>query len=216
MPTKRRWTTSLCTRTVLIVAGGVGDRGALKTVEMMDITTHQWYSAADLPEQLYSNSAAVCGDCIYMLGGKLPGHYGGPGVPVNSVFTCSLSALLRSCSSTAVNESTTSAADQLGSASSEVWSRVADLPVELSTCVSFSGRLIAIGGWKDTPTTAIYLYNPILNTWNIINYMSIARYACFALTLKSSKLVIVGGAVGGGFYEEAVDSVEIATLLALE
>ena len=70
MPTKRKWTTSLCTGTTLIVAGGVGESGrTLLTVEVMDTETHQWSTASDLPQPMYYASATVCGDQLYMLGG---------------------------------------------------------------------------------------------------------------------------------------------------
>ena len=70
MPTKRRWTTSLCTGTALIVAGGWGIGSlVLSTVEIMNTETHQWSTAADLPQPMYHASATVCGDQLYMLGG---------------------------------------------------------------------------------------------------------------------------------------------------
>ena len=63
MPTKRRSTTSLCTGTTLIVAGGVEGRGgALSKVEVMNTETHQWSTAADLPRPVVTASATVCGD----------------------------------------------------------------------------------------------------------------------------------------------------------
>ena len=88
MPTKRRWTTSLCTGTALIVAGGEGVGGMLSTVEVMDTETHQWSTAADLPQPMYWTSAIICGDQLYMLGGAEGSCY------VKSVYTCSVSALL--------------------------------------------------------------------------------------------------------------------------
>ena len=93
MPTKCRWTTALCTKTVLIVAGGAQTRDVLKTVEVMNIATREWYTAADLPEGLFSVSATLCGDRIYMLGGKTEFYD-----LSRSVYTCSLSDLIQSCS----------------------------------------------------------------------------------------------------------------------
>ena len=69
MPTKRVQTTSLCTGTTLIVAGGAGEGGrALSTVEVMDTETHHWSTAADLPQPMYCMSATKCGDQLYILG----------------------------------------------------------------------------------------------------------------------------------------------------
>ena len=92
MPTKREGTTSLCTRTTLIVAEGVGEGAkVLATVEVMDTETHQWSTATDLPQPMYSASATVCGDQLYMLGGWIQNC-----AAAKSVYTCSVSALLQS------------------------------------------------------------------------------------------------------------------------
>ena len=53
MPTKRQWTTALCTGTTLIVAGGMGVDTVLSIVEVMNTESHQWSTAADLPEPMY-------------------------------------------------------------------------------------------------------------------------------------------------------------------
>ena len=42
MPTKRWWTTALCTETALIVAGGMGVGRVLSTVEVMNTENDQW------------------------------------------------------------------------------------------------------------------------------------------------------------------------------
>ena len=97
MPTKRSRTTASCTKSSLIVAGGEGVKGMftiglLSTVEVMNTTTHQWFAVADLPEPaLCMSSAAVCGDRLYLLGGK-NGSYN----PSMKGYTCLLSALLQS------------------------------------------------------------------------------------------------------------------------
>ena len=92
MPTERQVVTSVCTGTALIVAGGVGENyKELTTVEVLDIENRQWSTAVDLPESLQCYSATVCGDQLYMLGGA---HRV---IPTKSVYTCSLSALLQTC-----------------------------------------------------------------------------------------------------------------------
>ena len=40
-------------------------------VEVMDTETHQWSTAADLPEPLSHSSVTVSGDQLYMLGGHV-------------------------------------------------------------------------------------------------------------------------------------------------
>ena len=195
MPTKRQWTTAVSTRTGLIVAGGV-EKGstALATVEVMNIETRQWSTAADLPGPMYNASATVCGDHVYMLGGVDSDQK-----PSKLVYTSSLSSLFQSC----VNSKSLRTRANLASALSlsnraGVWKRATSLPstATLSTCVSLHGRLLAIGGSdsKNKPTSAVHMYNPITNSWEIISDTLTARSQCFAVVLpRLNQLMVVGG-----------------------
>jgi hypothetical protein len=203
MPTKRRLTTSLCTGATLIVAGGKGVGGReLSTVEVMGTETHQWSTAADLPQPMYRASATVCGDQLYMLGGD-DSQY----TFTKSVYTCSVSALLQCCvpSSLEANFQRTSLEDK-----ARVWRPVADLPVTRSTCESFRGQLLAVGGWMDSSefTTAVYMYNSITNSWEIISHMTTGRCHCFTAVLPDKRLMVMGGFIGYGI---TTDSVGLAT-----
>ena len=198
MPTKRSWTTVVCIGTTLIVAGGWGGDGILSTVEVMDTETQQWSTAADLPQPMYCTSATVCGDQFYMLGGFSDNH----GAHTKSVFTCSVSTLLQSC----VRHS-----QQKGADKASAWRQVADLPVKRSTCESFNGRLLAIGGKMDSqePTTAVYMYVSTTNSWEIISHMTTVRYRCFTAVLPNNQLMALGGKIARG-ESNLTDSVEIA------
>ena len=68
MPTKRCGSTALCTRTALIVAGGMRiDHSTLRTVELMNTETLQWSTAAHLPQPVLYPPGAICGDRVYIL-----------------------------------------------------------------------------------------------------------------------------------------------------
>jgi N-acetylneuraminic acid mutarotase len=207
MPTKREWTTSLCIGTTLIVAGGFGEGGTdLSTVEVMDTETHQWSTAADLPQPMYRASATVCGDQLYMLGGAEGETLS---YCVKSAYTCSVSALLQSCvpNSLETKFQRTSLEDKTRS---RVWRQVADLPVAQSVCESFHGRLLAVGGRMESgkPATAVYIYNSTTNSWEIISHMTTGRRDCFTAVLPDNRLMVVGGYTERG----STDSVELATV----
>ena len=210
MPTKRRWTTALCTETALIVAGGWGAGGVLSTVEVMNTENtenYKWSTAADLPEPMCMASGTVCGGCIYMLGGTNIRY-----IYSKSVYTCSLSALLQPHKSSSLEAySEKMSASSVDRAS--VWSKVTDLPVRRSTCVSFHGRLLAMGGMMDSgkPTTAVYMYNSATNSWEIISHMTTGRCDCFAAVLPDNQLMVVGGRIDC-FTETDIVSVEFASL----
>ena len=177
MTTKCCLAIAVTTGRALIVAGGEGDRGYLATVEIMNTDTRQWSTAADLPQPMYSASATVCGDRIYMCDGE-------------SVITCSLPALLQSCSPKIFEAQPSTPSPQ-----GPVWSTVADLLVKLSTLVSINNRLLAIGG-RDSdykPTTSVHLYDPVNNSWQTISHLSTPRKECFAVVLPNNRIMVVGG-----------------------
>ena len=202
MPTKRRLTISLCTGTALIVAGGCEEAGrVLSIVEIMNTETHQWFTGADLPQPLRNSSAAICGDLLYMLGGTEYGY-----MHVTSVYTCSVSALLQSCVLSLLESrfQRTSLKDK-----ARVWRQVADVLVTRSTCESFHGQLLAVGGKESGEATkAVYMYNSTTNSWEIISHMITGRYLCFTAALPDNRLMVVGGRTGFAF----IDSVELATV----
>ena len=181
MPTKRYWAAVISAQNYLIAAGGVGVGGALSTVEVMDMNTLEWYTAASLPVPVFLMSATVCGGHLYLLGGYDTNFYS-----TRAVFTCTLDSLIRSCHPPSQTPPHTSEAS--------VWQRVADVPVRGSTCTTFNGRVLAIGGW-DSPgnrTAAVHMYNPDSDSWLVLRFMSTARSCCLMVGLRDS-IVAVGG-----------------------
>ena len=187
MPTKREGSTALCTGTALIVAGGISKRYfTLPTVEIMNTETLQWSTAAHLPLSLEFAPGAVCGDHIYILTLESPSK---------SMYTCPVSALVQSCWSR-------------HTLSTDVWNKVAAPPVTDTSCVSILGRLLTIGGVdsKGKATTAIYMYNPDSDCWEVISHMATAKYNCLAVVLPNNQLIVVGGHTD----LRETDSVELA------
>ena len=200
MPTKRQWTAALHTGTHVIIAGGWGSANvALATVEVLNIKTQKWHTAARLPEPLFHASMALCGDHVYILGG-----YDELRKPSVSVYTCSLSGLLESD-----NPAQTCDWSTYQSFSSKIWTRVTDLPVTESTAVSLYDQLLAVGG-RDSElksTSAVYKYSFVGKSWEIISHMLTPRHLCFAAVIPDDQVLVVGGENG----RFATDTVEIAT-----
>ena len=211
MPTKRDFTTALCAETALIVIGGMNEQLVrLRTVEVMNTETLQWSSVAHLPEKLYLVSATSCGDSIYLLGGWKDYR-----IHNNSVYTCSLNALIQSSAKTLGGHLASALSLQLNKP--KVWSRVADLTVTQSTCVSLNGQLLAIGGYSKADknmTSDIHWYNQDTKSWEVISHMIKPRCKCFAAVLPNNQLVVVGGNSESFVQSELdqTDSVEFASV----
>ena len=178
---------------------------------MLNIDNRQWSTAVDLPELLKYHSTTVCGDQLYMLGGA-HNHD-----PTKSVYTCSVSALLQTCSQKSSLEEHTSALSLSNGSSSGagVWSKLPDLPVTHSTCMTFCGQLLAVGGMGSDkkPTTAVYMYNQATNSWNVISHMTTARKRASAVVLPNNQLMVVGGQTIIDDKWTDLDSVEFASLI---
>ena len=199
MPTKRYIVSALCTGTTLIVVGGRGyghgynyKDEALKTVEVLNTVTGEWHTAADLPQPLASSSTALCGDLVYLLGG-----FKNDEIATNSVYSCPLASLL---SSTLLGDT---------------WNRVADLTVNRSTAVSLHGQLLAIGGENSNgePTTAVHMYQPTTNSWEVISHMITARSRCLSAVLPDNQLMVVGGLITGRKLRDSVISMIVGGLI---
>ena len=197
MATKRHWLTALCIGRALIVASGMREYATVVTaVEIMNTITRQWCTAAGIPIPMLSASATVCGDRMYMGKGK-------------TVITCSLSALLQSCRPKIFEAQASTPSPQ-----GPVWSTVTDLPVEQSTLVSINNRLLAIGGRNSDikPTTEVYLYDPVNNSWPTTSHLLVARRLCFAVVFPYHRIMVVGGATTES-YSSQTDTVLCATLV---
>ena len=193
MPTKRSDAVVISNDNVLVVIGGYEENEIrdgtpnkrLETVEIMDIKTKKWFTAAPLPYGITSGTAAICEDFLYIMGSY-------------SVSFCSLEALLHSNT----QESSTT-----------VWQKTEYLPVHSVYCVSVKGQLLAIGGvhFDFDNMTPIHKYNSVNNSWDIVTHMTIGRCNCLAAVLSDDQLIVVGGYIDGQSHDS--DEVEIATII---
>ena len=190
MPTNRGGSTALCTGTALIVAGG-DDKyfSTLQTVEVLNTDTLQWSTAADLPQPLHEAPAAVSGDQVYIVG-------------ESNMYTCSVATLIQSCKSFLAS---------IRNRGARVWKEVAAPPVTETSCASILGQLLAIGGEDsdNMPTTAVHMYDPTTDSWEVISHMETPRRDCIAAVFPNNQLMVVGGFTVGLV---ATDSVEFASV----
>ena len=202
MPTKRYSTAVVCSGNSLVVAGGSNGVTNLTTVEVMDTETLRWSTARSLPHPLCQAMAMLCGDQVYMLGGRDQSEN-----QSKSVFACSLAALLKSSQpqSPGARLRTLSLTSR-----PKVWHQLADTPVTLSTCASLQGQLLAVGGedLDDEEANTIHTYNTTTNSWEVIGHMATPRSQCLVAVLPYNTLMVVGGYTPDGL----TDSVEIATV----
>ena len=170
-------------KTLLVIAGGETPGGTtLTTVEILQVTTTSktWKTACPLPEPLYSCSAAVVKDHLYLLGGWNERQKAS-----SKLFSCPIKSLYEG-------------ADR-------IWQTTKDLPAAQTTCIAFRDQLLTIGGtWCSCyecncskPTKNIYKYDETRNEFECIGSTPVAQYLCLACS-SGNKMFIAGGAINEG------------------
>ena len=140
---------------------------------------------------------------MYMFGGVNSDHRYS-----KSVYTCSVSALIQSCIAldsheAKLNSETSDMVNKTG-----LWGRIADIPFTQSTCESFRGQLLAVGGYDSGKgTRAVYMYDVSTGSWEFVSNMMTDRYQCFTAVLSNNQLMVIGGASS---LSTSIDSVEFA------
>ena len=167
-------------KNLLVIAGGENPVGTtLTTVEILQVTTTSktWMTVCPLPETVYSCSAAVVKEHLYLLGGWNERQKAS-----NKLFTCPIKSLYER--------------------GNDVWQMPIDLPAAQTTCVAFQDRLLTIGGtWCSCydckcskPTKNIYEYVEKSKEFGCIGSTPVAQYLCLACTTGST-IFIAGGAI---------------------
>lgn len=73
---------------------------------------------------------------------------------------------------------------------------MADAPAYHSTCTAINENLLAVGGYNETATNAIHMYNTNMNTWDLIgNNMLKAKCASLVAVLSTNEMLVDGGTV---------------------
>ena len=201
MPTKRHSASAVCSERHLIVIGGMIYQQSLRTVEVMDADTLQWFMADRLSRPLSGASVTLCGDMLYLAGG-------GNHPSDDSLVELRVSDLIQSCQAESQTRSTVRT----------VWQRITHTQVSQSTCVTLCGQLLAIGG-KDSDNTdspIIQSYDPETGSWQVLSVLSAARARPLVVNLPDSRLMVVGGAgskFNVGFLSLTYRIIEIAHVL---
>ena len=183
MNTPRRYPAVCTYHHHLVVAGGRDDSGNLDTVEVLNTSTHQWFSTTPLPETGCRMSYTIIHDTLYLLGG----HLG------KSVLSVSLPALT-----------------QTGKPPAQ-WRTLTDAPLKYSTAVAVHGSLLAVGGRNRVRKrfSAIHMYDQEKNEWNKVADLPTDREDCTCCLLPTEEIFTAGGEDKEGL----TSRVDVATVL---
>jgi hypothetical protein len=196
MLTRRRLPAVVTTRSLLVVAGGNGDRNEiLATVEVMDLQTMSWSTTVQLPMGLTHASATIVDDCIHIAGGQNAAG------PTNAHFTSNV----------------TCAPGIYGREELSPWKKAYKTPTLWCTLAAVDGRLLAMGGQDDhkTCSSGIFMFDYCSDVWVKVGNMRHKRSACLVAVPNGEGY---GGmmVVAGGFVRknEATNAAEVITCMS--
>ena len=177
MPTGRQWSAAVGYQQYLIVACGFPYKD---TVEVLDCSTHQWYSARPVPVGGYLMTAVIISDYVYISSYVWSG--GQPHV---------LSAHLPTLISNTTRNTTTG----------PTWQELPSPPVRGPTLLALQNHLLLVGGeWKE-----LYKYEAEGKKWSKCGELPVGMYAPSCAVLPSGELLVAGGDVEGvGGYSQQV------------
>ena len=184
----------------MAVAGGEGGDGYmfLNSVEILNSTEKQWFSAAPLPMGCTNMRSAVVRDEWYLLGCFNEGQ------SIQQGFTVSLPALIL------LRDKTTSTP----------WHNIPSAPLIDTAPLAARDSLFAVGGMTNTRqcSSAIYLYLPWKKEWIRVGWLPTERSSCTCTELPSGEILVAGGSEPSYWYgglPGCSKRVEIATVVDL-
>ena len=163
----------------LLVAGGGDEQGRLSRVEVMNVSSEQWFQAASLPVAGSYMSSTMIGNMWYLMGG----------ITSNGPKTSVISICVKHIISEAISQ-------PVGANSSTLsrWYFLLNTPLERSTALAFQGALLAVGGGSYSfSSSTIHLYQPSTSKWIKAGNMPIQRSMCACTVLPNGHIMIAGG-----------------------
>ena len=186
MPTGRLSPAALGYHNYLIVAcGSNGD-----TVEVLDCSTNQWYSAQPVPVGGDFMSAVIIQDIAY-----ISSHHWRDGR--RHVFSAHLPTLISNAKCGANQTST-----------DPIWQKLPPPPVHGPTLLALQDHLLLVGGVE--VGNAFYRYEPGRKRWIACGRLPVKMYGPSCAVLPSGELFVAGGGVEG--VEEYSQQVWIGSL----
>ena len=225
----RKWTTpypnmltarcrcsSISHGSTVIVVGGVTHCDPLtmtRVVEVFNIEEHSlfteshWSVVEQLPYVVREAIPLIIDDTLYIAQG-----YDGSNFSTCNIVSASIPELLQSS-----NKNTSS---------SEVWSRLPDMPYS-SYCINhYQGHLITFGGvykvehpdkGKSAPLSVplIHVYNPHTRTWDCVGEIPYGYLLGMSVHISENKFLFIGGLTGTHNLNKDDDMIATCSILTL-
>ena len=182
MPTARSWSSAVAYQQwLLVAAGGSHDGVDVSTVEVLDVTSLQWWSAPSTPTPLSAMRSTRVGDKWYLMGG-----YDREYVGTDKVYSVSLPALISHGNSASSSNTPP-----------HMWNILSGIGHRYSSPLSIDGSLLAVGGRSiktdKKVVSAIHRYLPETEEWVVVGELPSPLYDCTCAVTQAGMLLVSGG-----------------------
>ena len=179
MPTPRTYSSAVVYRQWLIVAGGRSGE-TTSSVEVLNISSNQWYRAPSTPVPWHSMKSAVVGDTWYLMSGVHVSR-------TDEVHSVSLSVLI----------------SHINNTSKRIWNTISSLGLYYSTPVCMGVSLLAVGGRETSSVESwslkhhktvsnILHFIPDRNEWREVGQLPSPLYECTCILTTNNQLFLSG------------------------
>ena len=216
MPTARQDCSSISHGLTVIVAGGITclDPDTItRSVEVLHINDNNlhdsyWSVVEQLPHVVYQAIPLIVNDKLYIAQGADTA----PGFSTCNVVTASLPELLQSSNN--------------NTSSSQVWSKLPDMPYSSFSINHYQGHLITFTGDRiveqpdeDKPVCElvplIHIYNPDTKTWDCVGDIPIGYLLGMSVHIRENKILFIGGLTGTHDISKDDDIMTTCSILTL-
>ena len=216
MPTARSLSSSISHGLTVIVAGGAtcSDPFTItRSVEVLHINDNNlhdsyWSVVEQLPHVVYQAIPLIVNDKLYIT----QGYDTSPGYSTCNVVTASLPELLQSSNN--------------NTSSSQVWSKLPDMPYSSFSINHYQGHLITLTGYRmverpdeDKPVCElvplIHIYNPDAKTWDCVGDIPIGYLLGMSVHIRENKILFIGGLTGTHDLNKDDDIMTTCSILTL-
>ena len=173
MPTPRSYSSAVVYRQWLIVAGGWSGETRTSSVEVLDISSNQWYRAPSTPVPWSNMRSPVVGDTWYLMGGFHDDER------TDQVYSVSLSVLI----------------SHINNTSDRIWNTISCLGLYYSTPVCMGESLLAVGARKSQSgedVSTILHFIPHRNEWREVGQLPSPLYNCTCTLIGNNQLILTG------------------------
>ena len=196
IPTARKNCSSISHGLTVIVAGGATYQNPFtitRSVEVLHINDNNlhdsyWSVVEQLPHVVYQAIPLIINDKLYITVG-----HNNTGSSTCNVVTASLPELLQSSNN--------------NTSSSQVWSKLPDMPYSSISINHYQGHLITFTGGReverpdeDKPVfelvPLIHIYNPDTKTWDCVGDIPIGYLLGMSVHIRENKILFIGGVTG--------------------